>query len=107
MNPKARECPHCRRQVSVEVCSKYFLRGTAYTVRCNHCDTELALIREPVPFKWCPLAGFLSVVIPGEYFLFVRHICLIKSLTYAALFGILTIGVIAFYTIKRIYFKRA
>lgn len=106
MNLKERECPHCRRQVSVGVCSRYFLRGTAYTVRCNHCDTELALVKEPIPFKWCPFAGFLSAVIPAEYFLFVRHLGLAKSLSYAAVCSAATVCIIAVLTIKRIYFKK-
>lgn len=59
MELKARECPHCHRQVSLQVCSKYLLRGTNYTVRCNHCNTELALVKEP-------LFGFAKVIERGN-----------------------------------------
>lgn len=105
MNLKARECPHCHRLVSIKVCSKYLLRGTAYTIHCNHCNTELALIKEPVPFKWCPFVGFISTAIPAEYFLLVQKLSLAKSLTYAATIGVLGIIIISGLTFKRSYFK--
>lgn len=107
MELKARECPHCRRSVSIKTCSKYLLRGTAYTVRCDHCNTELALIKEPVPFKWCPFAGFAGTVIPAEYFLIVQKLGLAKSLSYAALCGLFVVVIISILTFKRCYFKIA
>ena len=107
MELKARGCPHCHRSISIKTCSKYLLRGTAYTVRCDHCNTELALVKEPVPFKWCPFAGFASTVIPAEYVLVVQELGLAKSLSYAALFGLFSVIIISILTFKRSYFKIA
>lgn len=107
MELKARECPHCHHQVSMTVCSKYFLRGTAYTVYCNHCNTELALVKEPVPFQWCVFAGFLSTVIPAEYFLYVQKLGLARSLSYAALIGVLGVGIVCMLVLKGIRFRIA
>lgn len=106
MRLKVRECPHCHRLVSIKVCSKYLLRGTAFTVYCNHCNTELALTKEPIPFKWCLLAGFLSTMVPAEFFLYVLKLGLVKSLLCAALIGIIVIGVISLLILGRIRFKR-
>lgn len=105
MELKERECPHCHGQVSLKVCRKYILRGTAYTVRCNHCNTELALVKEPIPFKWCPFMGFVSTAVPAEYFLFIRKLGFARSMTYAALIGIFCLGIIILLTFKRIRFK--
>lgn len=107
MKSRARECPHCHRQVSIKVCSRYLLRGTAYTVYCNHCNTELALVREPVPFQWCTLAGFLSTVVPAEYFLYVQKLGLARSLSYAALIGILGVCIVSVLVFKGIRFRIA
>ncbi len=107
MELKARECPHCHQKVSINVCSEYFLHGTAYEVHCNHCNTGLMLIKEPIPFKWCPLAGFLCVVIPAEYFLYIKNLGLIESLSYAAIFGMFGLLVCMILTLNRIYFKIA
>ena len=82
-----------------------FLRGTAYHIRCNHCNAELALIKEPVPFKWCPLVGYMSTVIPAVYFLFVRKLGFVESMLYAAIIGLLAVVTIAILTIERCYFK--
>ncbi len=106
MRLKVRECPYCHRLVSIKVCSKYLLRGTVYTVYCNHCNTELALTKEPIPFKWCLLAGFLSTMVPAEFFLYVLKLGLVKSLLCAALIGIIVIGVISLLILGRIRFKR-
>lgn len=105
MELKARECPHCHRMVSIKTCSTYFLRGTAYHIRCNHCNAELALINEPVPFKWCPLIGYMSTVIPAVYFLFVRKFGFVESMSYAAIIGLLAVVTIAILTIEKCYFK--
>ncbi len=107
MELKARECPHCHRLVSMKVCSKYILCGTAYTVCCNHCNTELALVKQPVPFQWCMFAGFLSTVIPAEYFLYVQNLGLARSLLYAALIGLLGVGIVSILVLKGIRFKIA
>lgn len=105
MAQKARECPHCHRLVSIGTCSTYLLRGTAYTIHCDHCNTELALVKEPVPFKWCPLMGFLSGVIPAEYFLYIKNLGLARSLSYAAVFGVFGLAIIVVLTFQRSYFK--
>lgn len=107
MGLKARECPHCHRKVSINVCSEYFLHGTAYEVNCNHCNTRLTLTKEPIPFKWCPLAGFLCGIIPAEYFFFIRNLDLIQSLSYSAFIGALGILVCMILTLNKIYFKIA
>ncbi len=105
MEINARECPYCHRPVSLKVCAKYLLRGTAYTIRCNHCDTELALIREPIPFKWCCCAGFISTAIPAEYFLFIKRLGLIRSLGYAAVIGMIVLFIISVMILKNCRFK--
>lgn len=105
MDLRPRECPCCHRLVSTKVCSKYILHGTSYTVRCNHCNAELALVKVPMPFTWCLFAGFMSTTIPAEYFLFVQKLGLAKSLSYAALIGACGIAIIAMLTFQRIYFK--
>ncbi len=106
MELKARECPHCHRQVSLQVCSKYLLRGTNYTVRCNHCNTELALVKEPIPFNYCVMAGFLSGVIPAQYCLYILKMGLIQSMTYAIMLGLIAEIVCIMLTFKKIKFKR-
>lgn len=105
MELKARECPNCRRLVSIRTCSKYLLRGTNYSIYCNHCNKELALIKEPIPFKWCQFIGFLSTVIPAVYFLFFLKLGFDKSMLLAALFGVLGILTVSIFTFKRSYFK--
>lgn len=105
MELKARECPYCHRQVALKTCSKFLLRGTAYHIHCNHCNAELALIKEPIPFKWCPLIGFLSTVIPAIYFLFILRLGFDKSMLYAAMTGLLAIITISILTFQRSYFK--
>lgn len=107
MQLKARECPHCHQMVSINVCSEYFLHGSLYVVHCNHCNTRLTLTKEPIPFKWCPIAGFLCGLIPAEYFLLIRKLGLTESLSYAALIGILGIIVCMIFTLNKIYFKIA
>lgn len=107
MELKARECPHCHKMVSINVCSEYFLHGSAYVVQCNHCDTRLTLVKEPIPFKWCPFAGFLCGIIPAEYFLFIKKLGLVESLSYAAFIGILGLLVCMILTLTKIYFKVA
>ncbi len=105
MEQKARECPHCHRKISIKNCSTYLLRGTATTIHCDHCNTELALIKEPIPFKWCPLIGFLSTFIPAEYFLFIKNLSFAKSMSYAAMIGVVAIIIIGVLTFRRSYFK--
>lgn len=107
MELNARECPHCHQLVSFRVYSKYFLHGKAYTVNCNHCNTKLTLIKEPIPFKWCPFAGFLCGLIPAEYFLFIQKLNLVKSLSYAASIGIVGLLICMILTLNKIYFKVA
>lgn len=105
MKLKARECPHCHHIVSLRTCSKYLLRGTGYSIHCNHCNKELALIKEPIPFKWCPFIGSLSTVIPAVYFLFFLKLGFDRSMLYAAIFGLFAIITISILTFKRSYFK--
>lgn len=105
MELKARECPCCHRTVALKTCSKYLLRGTAYHIHCDHCNAELALIKEPIPFNWCTFIGFLSTTIPAVYFLFFLRLGFNKSMSYAALFGLLAILIISILTFKRSYFK--
>lgn len=107
MKLKARECPHCHRLVSLKICSKYLLRGTAYTIRCNHCNTELALQKEPIPFNLCSFIGLLSTVIPAVYFLFIIRLGFDKSILYAAIIGLFAVIIISILTFNRSYFKIA
>lgn len=106
MELKARECPHCHRIVSIGVCSAYFFHGTAYHIHCNHCDAELALVKEPVPFKWCPFIGLMSTTIPAVYFLFVLELGCGRSMSYAALIGLSAIIAIAGLTLDRCYLRK-
>lgn len=106
MNLKSRECPNCHRLVSIKTCSTYFLHGTSRSVHCNHCDTELMLPKEPIPFKWCVFAGFVCGVVPAEYFLYIRQLGLSKSLLYATLIGLLGLVVCMILILNKIYFKK-
>lgn len=106
MELKARECPHCHGMVSIRICSAYLLHGTAYYIRCNHCNAELALVKEPVQFKWCPFIGMISTVIPAVYFLFVQKLEFVQSMSKAALIGLLAIITIAALTLDRCYFRK-
>ena len=106
MNLKSRECPHCHHLVSIKICSTYFLHGTLRSVRCNYCDTELVLQKEPIPFKWCFFAGFVCGVIPAEYFLFILKLGLAKSLLFALLIGLLGLVVCMILILNKIYFKK-
>lgn len=105
MRHKTQECPNCHRKVSLRLCMNYLLHGTSYRIRCNHCNAELSLLREPIPFKWCPLIGFLSTVVPAEFMLFYLNLSLLKSLIYSALIGSIVIMLMSIYTIRKIKFR--
>ena len=106
MELKARECPHCHHMVSIKVCSAYLLHGTAHHIHCNHCNAELELVKEPVPFRWCPFIGLVSTALPAVYFLFVLKLGFGRSMSYAALTGLLAINTIAALTLDRCYFRK-
>ena len=83
-----------------------FARNGVY-IRCNHCNTELALQKEPIPFNLCSFIGFLSTVIPAVYFLFIIRLGFDKSILYAAIIGLFAVIIISILTFNRSYFKIA
>lgn len=107
MELKARECPYCHHPIALKRCATYFLRGTAYHIHCNHCDSELALIKEPIPFQWSPFIGCMSTVLPATYCLFVLRLGFLQSMAYAVISGLIAIIIVAIITLKRSYFKIA
>lgn len=76
---KPRECPYCHKRISVLKCSYYFLRGTDYSIHCNHCHKEVWLAKEPIPFMYCVCVGFILAVIPMNFFLYYMKFDFLKS----------------------------
>ena len=66
-----RECPHCHKIVSIRSSLYYFLRGTSYSIRCNHCHQKIKPEREPFPFYLSVCAGFFSVYLPTMYGIYI------------------------------------
>ena len=74
-------------------------------MRCNHCNTELALVKEPLPFNYCVMAGFLSGVIPAQYCLYILKTGFIKGMLCGALSGLMCLAVISILVFKNIRYK--
>lgn len=104
---KPRECPHCQQKVSLKICSRYFLNGTNHIVRCNHCNTPLKLIKEPIPFQWCFSIGLWGIILPSYYFLFIKGLGLGVSLAYALLIESFLLPFLCVAYMKQLYFKQA
>lgn len=80
-------------------------RGTNYTTICNHCNRSVKLEKEPISFKYCVLAGFLSIYLPMQIFLYVSKMNFIQSLLYSLPFVVVCILVIAFLSFRRMRFS--
>lgn len=102
---KARECPYCHEIISLRRCLKYMYRGTNYTTVCNHCNRSVKLEKEPVPFIYCVVAGFLSIYLPMQVFLYVCKMSFVQSLIYSLPFIVACISVIIFLTFRRMRFS--
>ena len=103
---KNRECPYCHETVSLKRCLKYLLKGTDYDTVCDHCGRSIKLAKEPFPFKYGFLIGFLSMVLPMNLFLYIYHLPFLQSLLYTLPFVIGCIVVIAVITLCRIIFSK-
>lgn len=102
---KSRECPYCHHTISIKRCLKYLLLGTNHATQCNHCNRSVKLEKEPIPFHYCVIAGFISMVAPMELFLYVGKLSFGRSLLYSLPFVLICILIIAILTLRRIYFK--
>ena len=102
---KARECPYCHEIISFKRCLKYLYRGTDYTTICNHCNRTVKQEKEPIPFKYCVFAGFLSIYLPMQVFLYVYKMTFIRSLVYSLPFVAACIAVVAILTFCKIRFS--
>ncbi len=102
---KTRECPYCGKIISLKNCLKYLFKGTSYPTTCNHCHRKVELVKEPLPFKYCVIAGFLSIYLPMNFFLYISKLSFLEALLYTLPFFILCVGVIAFLTFRNMFFK--
>ena len=102
---KTRECPYCHQIISLKRCLKYIYRGTNYATICNHCNRSVKLEKEPIPFKYCVFAGFLSIYVPMQLFLYVCKMSFIQSLIYSLPIVVACISVVTFLTFRRIHFS--
>ena len=103
---KARECPYCHKKVSVLKCTFFLLRGTAYSIRCNHCGNSISPSKEPIPFNACVVAGFLSIFLPMQFCLYYLHMGFLDSLMCALPIFLLLLAAVIILTLCRIKFKR-
>ena len=101
---KTRECPYCHEIISLKRCLKYLFRGTNYATICNHCNRSVKLEKEPIPFRYCVFAGFLSIFLPMQFFLYVSKMSFLKALIYSLPFVVVCILVVAFLTFSRMRF---
>lgn len=102
---KNRECPYCHQTVSLKRCLKYLLRGTDYDTVCDHCGRSIKLAKEPKPgFKYSFIAGLLSIYIPMQLCLYVFHTTFVEALLYSLPFVIGCIAVVAYLTLRTLYF---
>ncbi len=105
LGPKVRECPYCHGIISLRRCLKYIYRGTNYTTVCNHCNRSVKLAKEPIPFKYCVFAGFLSIYLPMNLFLYVYKMSFVDSLIYSLPFVVACILVVGILTFSKIRFS--
>ena len=103
---KARECPYCHKRISIFRCSYYFLRGTDYSIHCNHCHKEVWLEREPIPFMYCVCAGFIVAVGSMNFFLYYMKFDFLKSLIYFLPIFAITELISMVITLKNIRFAK-
>lgn len=101
-----RECPYCHRKVSIWLSSFYLFRGTDYSINCNHCHKKIKPKKEPVSFLYCVCAGFLSVVLPVDYCVYMRKEDFVHSVLFALPFFILVEIIILFLILKRIEYTK-
>jgi len=103
---EVRECPYCHKKVSLRKCSICFLRVTSNSIRCNHCNYSISLLKEPISVSACVAVGFLSMVIPMNFFLCYMHFSFGKALMYT--FPIIVVEIILsmILTLRKIKFKR-
>lgn len=103
---EVRECPYCHKKVSLRNCLKYILRGTGYPTTCNHCGRELWLAKEPMPFNYCVIAGFLLMYIPIQFCIYYCHMDLVTAVSYCWPIAVIAELVSIILTLRRIYFKK-
>lgn len=103
---RVRECPYCHKQISFSKCSIYFLRGTAFSIRCNHCNKSISLEKEPIPVKACWVAGFASIVVPMNFCLYHLHTSFRKALACSLPIFLFLLLASMVLTICRIKFKK-
>ena len=103
---EARECPYCHKKISRYKCSYYFFRGTNYTIHCNHCNAEVRLLKEPIPFNYCFFLGICISYGFMSFFLYILKIDFINSLLYTL--PIITIFIVALMALilKKIIFTK-
>ena len=103
---KTRECPYCHKKVSISNCFKYIIRGTKYSTTCNHCEHEIWLEKEPLPFTYCVVVGFLIIYIPLQFCIYYLHMDFISSVIYCMPLAVIAEIASIILTLKRIYFKK-
>lgn len=101
-----RECPYCHKRISIGRCLIYMYRGTNYSTRCNHCERMVKLKKEPISFVYCVCAGFLSIYLPMQFFLYFCDFPFFKSALFSLPIGILCVAVCILLTFKNIIFQR-
>lgn len=102
---KARECPHCHKKISIRKCTIFFLRGTAYSIQCNHCNRTVSPLKEPIPMNACLIVGFFSVVAPMQFCLYYLHTSFTKALIYTLPIFLFVLVSSMILTIIKIKFK--
>lgn len=98
-------CPYCHNEIPFKKYKKYIWLGTKYPTKCDHCGRELYLEKEPIPFLYCVFAGFMSIYLPMQYFLYYCKYGFWESAGYSMIIFIpmLVIGTIIY--LKNIKFK--
>ena len=101
-----RECPYCHKNISISRCSHYFLHGTNYSIRCNHCNQEVKLLKEPISFNYCFIIGFCISYGFMSFFLYFLKLDFIESLLYTLPIIIVFLLITMILTLKRIIFMK-
>lgn len=102
---KTRECPYCHKIISLKRCLTFLFKGTNYTTTCNHCNRSVKLEKEPIPFMYCVFAGFLSIFLPMQLFLYVYKMSFVQSLLYSLPIVIACIFIVSFLTLRKMHFS--
>lgn len=101
-----RTCPHCHKKVSIINCLFYVIRGVGFSIQCNHCGNGIIPEKEPIPFHFAFISGFLAIVVPMQISLYVFHNNFLDSLVYGIFALSLDIIILIILTITTIKFKK-